>query len=112
MEKNDKVRNVLCPFLRTLSHLNMMGGIFACVFNTVATANIHIMLGFFYMDIDVTSKLFQQINRHYFLALNLFVKLFLVSASYLMTHFILPARYKLPLALGKNVCTGLTLRNQ
>lgn len=33
-----------------------MGGGFAYAFNIVANANIHIMLGFFYVDIDATSR--------------------------------------------------------
>lgn len=35
-----------------------MGGIFAYAFNRVATTNIHITLGFFYVDIDVASRTF------------------------------------------------------
>jgi len=59
MEKNDKVRNVLCPsFLKSLFHLNVIGGIFAYAFNAVTTSDNHIMLGFFHVEIAVTSRTF------------------------------------------------------
>lgn len=89
-----------------------MAGIFAYAFNTVATANIHIKLSFSMWILVSPAELFQQINRHYAFAFNLFVKLFLISATCLMTQFILSARYKLHLVVRKNVCIGLTLRNQ
>lgn len=69
-----------------------MGGGFAYAFNIVENANIHIMLGFSMWILIPPAEPFQQMNIHYFLALNLFVKLFLVSASYLIMHFTLPAR--------------------
>lgn len=56
MEQNGEIRNVPYPSLKSLSHSNLMGGIFYYEFNWAA--NIHIMLGFFWVGVDVTTGIF------------------------------------------------------